>query len=82
MPPLRVLSRMDRLAGLAALEALDRSETLDQYQPYHVARADMLRRAGDAEAAHDTYRTAWRLTSNEIERKFLKNRMLETLSDR
>lgn len=69
-------------AGLAALEALDRSETLDQYQPYHVARADMLRRAGDAEAAHDTYRTAWRLTSNEIERKFLKNRMLETLSDR
>ena len=69
-------------AGLAALDALDRSETLDQYQPYHVARADMLRRAGDAEAAHDAYRTAWQLTNNEIERKFLRNRMSETIEGR
>ena len=65
------------VAGLAALEALDRRETLDQYQPYHVARADMLRRAGDAEGAHDAYRTAWEMTGNEIERKFLKRRMRE-----
>ena len=70
------------VAGLAALEALDRSETLDQYQPYHVARADMLRRAGDAEGAHDAYRTAWEMTGNEIERKFLKRRMSELCEGR
>ena len=65
-------------AGLAALEALDKGETLDRYQPYHVARADMLRRAGDMGAAHMAYRIAWQLTNNEIERRFLQTRMAET----
>ena len=65
-------------AGLAVLEALDKSETLGRYQPYHVARADMLRRAGDMASAHVAYRIAWELTDNEIERNFLRNRMDET----
>ena len=65
-------------AGLAALEALDKSETLGRYQPYHVARADMFRRAGDMQAAHEAYRFAWEITDNEIERNFLRNRMDET----
>lgn len=65
-------------AGLAALEALDQAETLDRYQPYHVARADMLRRAGDMGPAHAAYRIARQLTDNEIERKFLADRMAET----
>ena len=65
-------------AGLHALNAVDRAETLDRYQPYHVARADILRRSGDRVSAHAAYRLAWRMTDNESERKFLETRLAET----
>ena len=65
-------------AGLAALDALDKAETLGRYQPYHVARADILRRAGDSAAAHAAYRLARQLTDNESERDFLETRLAET----
>jgi RNA polymerase sigma-70 factor (ECF subfamily) len=65
-------------AGLAALDAIDKAETLGRYQPYHVARADILRRAGDMAAAHAAYRQALHLTDNESERAFLENRIAET----
>ena len=65
-------------AGLHALNALDEAETLDRYQPYHVARADILRRPGDRAAAHAAYRLAWQLTDNERERAFLETRLAET----
>ena len=67
-------------AGLTALDALDAADTLDRYQPYHVARADMLRRSGDRAAAHAAYRRAWQLTDNESERRFLETRLAETAS--
>jgi RNA polymerase sigma-70 factor (ECF subfamily) len=63
---------------LDALNAVDKIETLDRYQPYHVARADMLRRSGDRTAAHAAYRLAWQLTDNERERSFLETRLAET----
>ncbi|HHI70193.1 MAG TPA: sigma-70 family RNA polymerase sigma factor [Rhodobacteraceae bacterium] len=47
---------------------------LQNYQPYHAARADILRRAGCAAAAQKAYEQALALTENEADRIFLKNR--------
>lgn len=58
------------LAGLAALAEIDPA-SLDNYQPYHAARADLLARAGRSEEAKADYERAIQLTSNTIERDFL-----------
>ena len=64
--------------GLAALDALNEADKLDRYQPYHVARADMQRRAGDRASAHASYHLALELTDNESERHFIESRLAET----
>jgi len=56
--------------GLAALAAID-SGTLDTYQPYHAARADLLARAGRRDEALGAYDRAIELTTNAVERAFL-----------
>jgi RNA polymerase sigma-70 factor (ECF subfamily) len=56
--------------GLAALAAID-SGTLDTYQPYHAARADLLTRAGRRHEALGAYDRAIELTTNAVERAFL-----------
>ncbi len=61
-------------AGLAALEEPALKEALQGYQPYHVARADMLGRSGNAGLAAEAYKTAIELTGNEKERAHLENR--------
>jgi RNA polymerase sigma-70 factor (ECF subfamily) len=58
-------------AGLAALDALD-VRPLDDYQPYHAARADLLARAGRRDAAVAAYDRAIELTANPTERRFLE----------
>ena len=58
------------LAGLAALAEIDPA-SLDNYQPFHAARADLLARAGRSEEAKADYERAIQLTSNTIEREFL-----------
>lgn len=60
--------------ALDALEALADGETLDRYQPFHAARADLLRRAGHVAEARDAYRRALELTRNAAERRFLERR--------
>jgi RNA polymerase sigma-70 factor (ECF subfamily) len=55
----------------AGLDALDQVE-LDDYQPYHAARADLLARAGCTDEAVAAYGQAIQLTSNLAEREFLK----------
>jgi RNA polymerase sigma-70 factor (ECF subfamily) len=55
--------------GLAALET--DAATLDSYQPYHAARADLLARAGRRDEAIDAYDRAIGLTTNTVERDFL-----------
>ncbi len=55
--------------GLAALEIV--AATLDNYQPYHAARADLLARAGRRDEAIDAYDRAIGLTANTVERDFL-----------
>jgi RNA polymerase sigma-70 factor (ECF subfamily) len=55
-------------AALAEIENLG----LDSYSPFHVARADLLRRTGDAAAAARAYDAAMDLTANPAEREFLQ----------
>jgi RNA polymerase sigma-70 factor (ECF subfamily) len=59
--------------GLAALDGL----ALEHYQPYHAARADLLRRVGRKADAADAYGQALALTTNAIERRFLERRLDE-----
>jgi RNA polymerase sigma-70 factor (ECF subfamily) len=56
--------------GLAALAEIDPT-TLDAYQPYHAARADLLARAGHHKEAAAAYERAIELTTNPVERDFL-----------
>jgi RNA polymerase sigma-70 factor (ECF subfamily) len=61
-------------AGLAILDRLD----LDHYRYFHSTRADLLRRAGRAAEARDSYRRALNLAQTEPERRFLAGRLAET----
>jgi RNA polymerase sigma-70 factor (ECF subfamily) len=60
----------------AGLELIDRLEGLDDYGPYHVARADLLRRTGRREAVA-AYERAVELAANPVERAFLERRRAE-----
>ncbi len=60
--------------GLAALETSELKTALERYQPYHVARADMLGRNGNLALAEEAYLTAIALTDNEKERAHLERR--------
>jgi RNA polymerase sigma-70 factor (ECF subfamily) len=57
-------------SGLAALAELDGSG-LEDYQPFHAARADLLARAGRTSEALAAYDRAIELTANPVERTFL-----------
>ena len=50
---------------------------MGDYYPYHAARADLLRRSGQHEAAADAYDAAIRLCSNSAERAYLQRRFAE-----
>jgi RNA polymerase sigma-70 factor, ECF subfamily len=56
--------------GLAALEEIDEA-VLENYQPYHAARADLLVRVGRRDEARAEYERAIELTTNTVERAFL-----------
>jgi RNA polymerase sigma-70 factor (ECF subfamily) len=56
--------------GLAALADIDQA-ALENYQPYHAARADLLMRAGRRDEARAGYERAIQLTTNAVERDFL-----------
>jgi RNA polymerase sigma-70 factor (ECF subfamily) len=60
----------DPEAGLAVLDAVD----LPRYQPYHAARAELLRRSGDPAAADAAYARAIELSANAVERGELQRR--------
>jgi RNA polymerase sigma-70 factor, ECF subfamily len=60
----------DPAAGLQALAALD----LDRYQPFHAARAELLRRSGDTSGAGTAYTRAIELSANAVERAELERR--------
>ncbi len=60
------------------LELIDAIAGIDDYQPLHASRADLLRRLGrDAEAAA-AYERALELSENPTERRYLEARIAET----
>jgi RNA polymerase sigma-70 factor (ECF subfamily) len=58
------------------LELIEAVEGLDEYGPYHVARADLLRRLNHPEAVA-AYERAIELAANPVEREFLGRRLGE-----
>ena len=68
------------LAGLARLDAID-TALLDDYQPYHATRADLLARAGHRDAALGAYDRAIALTGNAAEQGFLEAQRARAASD-
>jgi len=63
----------DAHAGLAILDALDDAR-LDRYMPRYAARAELMRRAGDAEGADGAYAAAIALAGSDAERAALDRR--------
>jgi RNA polymerase sigma-70 factor, ECF subfamily len=66
----------DVAGGLARIDAL--APVLDDYQYFHAARGDLLRRLGARDAAADAYARALELAGNAAERAFLARRLAET----
>jgi RNA polymerase sigma-70 factor (ECF subfamily) len=54
-------------------------DRMDDYYPYHAARADLLRRTNQREAAADAYERALALCSNPAERAYFQRRRDEML---
>lgn len=55
-------------------------DTLDGYYPFHAARADLLRRVDEREAAADAYERALSLCQNTQERRYLQRRLNELIT--
>lgn len=64
-------------AGLARLLRLD--DQAQNFYPYHAARADLLRRTHQREAAAEAYERALALCNNQTERAYLQRRLDEML---
>jgi len=64
-------------AGLARMDELAASGSLDGYHLFHASRADLLRRLGHAAEAAAAYRRAMELTANPVERAYLAGRLAE-----
>jgi RNA polymerase sigma-70 factor, ECF subfamily len=65
-------------AGLALIDEIVARGELPRYHLVHAARADLLRRLGETNAAVAEYQRAIALTSQEPERRFLERRLAET----
>jgi RNA polymerase sigma-70 factor (ECF subfamily) len=70
------------MRGLALLDELAEAGTLDHYHLFHAARADLLRRAGFRDEAHDAYTIALDLCQNAVEKRFLRRRLAELGSEK
>jgi RNA polymerase sigma-70 factor (ECF subfamily) len=60
--------------GLELIETID---GLDDYQPLHAARAELLRRLDRSAEAAEAYRRALELTANPVERRFIEKRLAQ-----
>jgi RNA polymerase sigma-70 factor (ECF subfamily) len=63
--------------GMDRIQDLGMSGELDSYHLYHAARAELLRRMGKKDDALSAYDRALRLTSNAVERRYLRRRIAE-----
>jgi RNA polymerase sigma-70 factor (ECF subfamily) len=66
-------------ASVGLPRLLDLEDQADGYYPYHAARADLLRRTHQREAAAEAYERALALCSNNAERVYLQRRRDEML---
>ena len=64
--------------GLKLLLSLE--DQAENFYPYHAARADLLRRTNQWEAAADAYKRALELCNNKMERAYLQHRLDEILN--
>lgn len=64
-------------AGLTLLDTLTGHKAIANYHLYHAARADLLRRAGDLDAARLAYARAMELATQAPERRYLERRLTE-----
>jgi RNA polymerase sigma-70 factor (ECF subfamily) len=64
-------------AGLAVLDRLEHNAQLAAYQPYWAARAGLLARTGEVQAADDAYERAIGLEPDAAVRRFLQQRRAE-----
>lgn len=62
-------------AGLEAIARIEAGNELDGFHLLHAARADLLRRLGDRQAAAISYRRAISLATNGSERRYLERRL-------
>ena len=67
-------------AGLAILDGIEGDRRLERYGPLAAARADLLRRAGDAEGADAAYARAIELSANAAERAALARERQEAVA--
>lgn len=63
--------------ALEFLERIDWAGSLEQYAPFHLARADMLRRLSRGSEAEECYRRALPVAQNEQVRRFIVRRLRE-----
>ncbi len=63
--------------GLALVEEAGATGRLEEYHLFHAARADLLRRLDRGTEAADAYERALELTTNRVERRYLKRRLRE-----
>ena len=69
-------------AGLELVDALAFAGSLDGYHLLHATRADLLRRLGRDGQARAAYERALGLTTNPVERAFLRRRLEEVSTSR
>lgn len=63
--------------GLIVLDRLEEDGALNDYYPFHAARADLLQRVGWLDESRDAYARALQLCQNDIERAYLQKRIDE-----
>lgn len=63
--------------GLQMLAELENTSAIKDYYLFHAARADLLRRAGEWQAAHEAYQQALLLNHNAVEQAFLQRRVTQ-----
>jgi RNA polymerase sigma-70 factor, ECF subfamily len=63
------------IKGLSLLERIETTGALASYAPFHLARADMLRRLGQTDEARDCYERALPCAENEQVRRFIEARL-------
>lgn len=63
--------------GLRLVDAIAERAVLEEYAPFHLARADMFRRLGNCDDARQCYARALPFAQNEQVRRFIERRLEE-----